>query len=144
MKRGLPVAVAAILIAAAFAAGYALRSPDLIGDLRDGGGQVLAQTPSPPPPSPRGSPSGGRDRGDRGLLTGTVESVQGRTVVVKVTSARGVKADQGAMFTIQVETDASILREIALSDLKKGNTVTVRGTVENGKLVVRQVLVDLK
>lgn len=148
MRRALPLAVAALLVVAAFAAGYVFRSSGVL-PVGQSDSRALAQSPSPPPPSPpsspRGTPPGGqRDRGERGLVTGTVERVQGRTVVITVTSARGLKADQGATFSTEVGPDVSVLREIALTELKKGNLVTMRGTVEGGKFVVRQVLVELR
>ncbi|MGH2454207.1 MAG: hypothetical protein ACRDF5_10685 [bacterium] len=147
MRRALPLAVAALLVLAAFAAGYVYRSSGVF-PAGQSDGKALAQSPSPPPPSPPSSPStargGQRDRGDRGIVTGTIERVQGRVLVVKVTSARGVKTDRGGTLSAEVGPDVSVLREIALSELKKGNSVTLRGGMEGDIFIVRQVIVELR
>jgi hypothetical protein len=143
MKWRIPVIVAAVLVVAAFAAGYSVRWVDLIPRSR-AGGQALAQPQ--PTPSPRESPrqkEQQRNR-DRGTVAGTVESVRDRTLVVRVTHARGVKVDQGAALTAQVDVDAAILRASSLAELKKGSTVTLRGSLESGTFVVRQIIVDLR
>jgi len=143
MKPRIPVIVAAVLVAAAFAAGYSVRWVDLMPRPR-AGGQALAQPQ--PTPAPRESPRQKEQQGnrDRGTVAGTVESVRDRILVVKVTQSRGVKVDQGAMLTVQVGVDATILRGISLTELEKGSMVTLRGSLENGTFVVRQIIVDLR
>ena len=85
-----------VLVAAAFVAGDSVRWVDLMPRPR-AGGQALAQPQ--PTPAPRESPRQKEQQGnrDRGTVAGTVESVRDRILVVKVTQARGVKVDQGAM-----------------------------------------------
>ncbi|HEV8339059.1 MAG TPA: hypothetical protein VGR25_05305 [bacterium] len=139
------MAVAAVLIVAAFAAGYLFRSSPLADRLSDGG-QVLAQSPAPTPsPAPLSSPKGAPDRqrkGEKGEVVGMLESVRDHTLILKVTSARTTGVQQGATLTVQVDDRATILREIALTDLKKGNTVTLRGSMADGKFVVSSVTVE--
>jgi len=142
----LPLLMAVVLIVAAFAAGYLFRASAL-ADRVTGSGQALAQSPapppSPPPPSsPKGAPSGGQRKGNKGEVVGMVESVRDRTLILKVTSAPAMGVQQGAMFTAQIDAGATILREIALTDLKKGNTVTLRGTMVDGKYVVSMLIVE--
>jgi len=145
MKPRMPVIAAAVLVAAAFVAGYSVRWVDLMPRPR-AGGQALAQPQPTPAPRESESPRQKEQQGnrDRGTVAGTVESVRDRTLVVRVTQARGVKVDQGATLTAQVGVDATILRGISLAELQKGSMVTLRGSLENGTFVVRQIIVDLR
>lgn len=141
MKRGMPVIVAALLLVAAFAAGYYVRSEGDGTEARLGGQPVMAQVQ----PSPRDSPRTRQgDKTERGLVVGTLETVRDRTLVVKVTQARGIKLDPGGTLTAELGPAAALLREITLAELKKGSSVTLRGTMEQGKFVINQVIVELK
>ncbi len=156
MRRGIPVVVVVLLVALAFAAGYSLRWSAARANGQNEGAAALVQaqpspTPVPPgPPGPGGGPPGGgtpggrRDRGQPGLVSGTVESVRNRTLVIKVSQSRAVKADQNGLVTVDVGERADVLREIPLTEIRRGNSVTLRGVVEDGKFEVRQVIVELK
>lgn len=147
MKRGIPVIVAAALIATAFAAGYYARSNSPRADDLLGGQPVMAQPQPTPQPTPRDSSRNRQQQGEKGEraeVVGTLEVVRDRTLVVKVSQSRGVKLDPGGTLTAELGPTATLLREISLTELKKGSNISLRGTMVQGKFVITQVIVELR
>jgi hypothetical protein len=144
MRRLASFVVVAVLVGGAFAAGYLTRERPRLDDR-----PALAQQPqASPPASPNSSPSSGgqgKNRsggGGKNFIFAVVDSVQGNQVRVTVRDARGGSIQQGSTMTLDVGSGVEIMRQIGVADLRKGDMLAIRGTVEGGRLVASGIRVE--
>ncbi len=102
------------------------------GGTRAGGGRVLPEGGTFPG---GGTPPNGQGFAGRGgpVTAGTIASIDSSTIVVKTTAGKSVKASTSSSSMVRITT------KIALSDLAKGDTVTVTGATANGTLTATAI-----
>jgi hypothetical protein len=143
MRRLASFVVVAVLVGGAFAAGYVTRERAKVEDRR-----ALAQAPqASPPASPRSSPpSGGQGKSRSGsaknLIFAVVDGVQGNRVTVTVRDVRGGAVQQGSTVTVEIGSDVEITKQITVADLRKGDVLAIRGTMEGRRLVPDGIRVE--
>jgi hypothetical protein len=95
-------------------------------------------------PGQMGGQAGGQGRGQRGGFGGQMgQPVQG-TVIEATSSKLTVKTEAGDSYEVTVTDTARIMRAgqpIKLSDVKPGDSVTARGTVDAAKKTVQAMMV---
>jgi len=143
MRRSMPVGLAVVLIAAAFAAGYLLRVGTASLLSSTSAGTVGPASPSPAPASPSPSQKSGA-KGEKATVTGTIESISNGTLVIRVTQASGLPLQQGASLTAQLQPKSTLLAEITRTDLRRGLRVILRGSLEGNKFVVRDLILEAR
>ena len=133
MRRTVPLYIAVGLVVLAFVAGFIADSA-----INMEGPQAHAQTPAQTP-----SQTPGKSRTDSGKasVTGTIEAIQGNRLTVRVQEARGSSAQPGKDLTVDLGPNVDVTREITVSELRKGETVTLRGATEGNRFTVLQILV---
>ncbi|MGQ0569859.1 MAG: hypothetical protein ACT4P5_10075 [Armatimonadota bacterium] len=162
----LPIAIVALFVAA-FGAGYIARPMVMQGlsgaplqtqDQRTQGGSAqdqqgqgksprasLPQDQQVSPDRPRSEserPSKGRADGAKGTVTGVIERVEGGRLTLRVQDARGGAVQQGSSLTVEVGQGVEILREVLPADLKKGDRVFLRGSMEGGRFIVQGIRIE--
>jgi len=139
MKRTATIFLMAVLLVTVFAAGYFTRA-------KMGSEERLAQAQTP-------APTQGKDRSGepktqtgsgQGGLTGVIQSLQNGKLIVKVQQAHITGVQPGANLTVDVDQRVEVIRETTVSDLKTGETVTIRGVMDGSRFVARRILVGFK
>jgi hypothetical protein len=137
MRYSVPVGLVAVLVIAAFAAGYVLHArTDRVLPLTEA--STVSQVQTSPGPSTKS-----RGQAEKAIVRGTIEAISNGTLVVRVAQAPGLPLVQGARLTVDLRPDTVLMREITRSDLTRGSSVNLRGSLEGGRFIVRQLTVEL-
>lgn len=137
MRYPVPVGLVAVLVIATFAAGYVLHArTDRVLPLTEA--STVSQVQTSPGPSPKS-----RGQAEKAIVRGTIEAISNGTLVVRVAQAPGLPLVQGARLTVDLRPDTVLMREITRSDLTRGSSVNLRGSLEGGRFIVRQLTVEL-